>query len=361
MNFIPSQEVRGNGWRLALGQNDVLIRAADLRRNETLCEIGYACLNGLSESDALNTLRRFHGRLDRTEASLETKSLYPFGGEALIKRSFTFFDQLFTVCVDIQPGRGETVKTLELEPLTFPGSWSRIEAVKALPQPGSKWELETLDIAEGETFTAAEACSLIVLTDENQNQIEVGIGSDYWRDRGQGDVQYQIIRTAEAVTVKRRVLAFTDENLPERRPWRFSYYLAFGSRRNGYNDTVNDGALIAPDMLAEVHMLCRRAPAARRYLRKLIRQQISRASSVTLQLAEPVVCDDAGHLERPGKKALLHWDMDELIALQSWGCRTLGETGLLRIIFPADSIFRQLPSGRILARDRRSDVSLLDL
>ena len=107
--------------------------------------------------------------------------------------------------------------------------------------------------------------------------------------------------------------------------------------------------ILTPDPAQAVNCECFQAPAVRKYLRKIVRQQQETSGNVHLNLPDVQSCDDAGHLERPGKKALRHWGLDELFALYSWGNRTLGWDRTLRIMLPEDSIFRKFPSVRYLS------------
>ena len=81
----------------------------------------------------------------------------------------------------------------------------------------------------------------------------------------------------------------------------------------------------------------------------MLRQQLDKTGNIILKTADVKSCDDSAHLERPGKKALRHWDLSELFALYSWANRVLGEDRTFTIELPQESIFRKLPSGKYLA------------
>ena len=99
----------------------------------------------------------------------------------------------------------------------------------------------------------------------------------------------------------------------QRRPWRFNYYLAWG-KKSSILPPGKDEEVLTPELKKLANSECFRAPAVRKVLRKLLRQQQENSGNVLMMLPDVKVCDDAGHLERPGKKLLRHWDLDELFA-----------------------------------------------
>ena len=345
-----SLEAFGSTWKFsAPADRSGQWSLQDTRRNEELIRWGWAKLNNISESNTVSEKCRFHSKLDNAEVAVEQENVYPFGGESLINRALILRDKLAEIRLDVKPGRGESVRNFELETLTFPGNWQRIEIVAPLPAPGEEWQLETLEIPENGTWESAEPFAVLLLTDEDNFQLEVGIGGDWWRMLGEGNTLWQLTRTADHITLNARLVSIPEDAEVFRRPWRFNYYLSWGRKNSAVLPPANDAATLQPDLNKELHCECFRAPAVRKYLRKLLRQQQSNTVSVVLQLPAASVCDEAGHLERPGKKTLRHGNLDELFALYSWGNRTLGEGRELRIELPGDSLFRKLPSGRYLS------------
>ncbi len=347
MNF----ESFGEGWRFSAVTNG---KAAwilcDTRQGRELMEIGFARLNQTPERDAVNEKCRFHGKLDNTETAIESLNVYPFGGESAILRNMTLRGKLLEVRMDIKPGKGEVIRDLELEELFFPGEFTRIEMIKSVPAPGGSWQLEALDIKETVLYESCDPFAVLLLTSADNMQIELGSGGDWWRMQGAGDTFWGVKLSPDGVTVRRRVVAISADEVIERRPWRFNYYVAWG-RKSSANLAADPGdVILTPDPAKAVNCECFQAPAVRKYLRKTVRQQQENSGNVHLNLPDVQSCDDAGHLERPGKKALRHWGLDELFALYSWGNRTLGEGRYLTVQLPENSIFRQLPSGRYLAQ-----------
>lgn len=343
-------EAFGGAWKFSTaadrGSQWVL---CDTRRGEEIAQLQWGKLNGISESDAVSGKCRFHGKLDNSEVAVESQNIYPFGGESVIDRTLTLRDKLLEVRVDIKPGKGEVIRHFELEDIVLPGEFTSAELLADLPEPGAVWQLQKISWPDDNKLEFTHPFALLVLTDVNGFQVELGSGGDWWRMLGAGNVSWQIIKTAGAVTVKRLVVDLPADEEVQRRAWRFNYYLAWGRKNSARLQASAQDIVLSPLLAAEVKSSCFRAPAVRKYLRKLIRQQQDAAADVILQLPAPEVCDDAGHLERPGKKTLRHWDWDELFALYSWGNRTLGEGRTLRLELPADSIFCQLPSGRYLS------------
>ena len=341
-------EAFGNGWKFAAAGDGGQWSLLDTRRGSTIADWLWASLNGISELNCVSEKCRFHSKLDNCEVVVEQENVYPFGGESIIDRSLVLRDKLAEVRLDVKPGRGEIVRKFELETLTFPGEWQQVEIIRQLPEAAGAWHLERLPDNTGVIYSSPQPFALLLLTDSNGFQLEMGIGGDWWRMLGQGNTLWQIEQNAGAVSVKACVVDLPEDAENNRRPWRFNYYLAWGSKKSAQIFADNESEILTVDLLATLNCSCFRAPAVRKYLRKVIRQQQEKTASVILQLPEPEVCDDAGHLERPGKKSLRHWDWDELFALYSWGNRTLGEGRTLTVKLPENSLFGKLPSGRYL-------------
>ena len=341
-----SLEAFGGAWKFAASTDrQTAWSLIDTRRGATLLDIAWGKLNNSSESNAVSEKCRFHGKLDNAEVAVESQNIFPFGGESVIDRALTLRDRLLEVRVDVKPGRGEIIRNFELEELIFPGEYSKLEIVETLPEPGAAWQMKTLELAEGIIYSSKTPFALLLLTDADGMQLELGCGGDWWRMPGCGDTLWSIEKCGDAVKVKRRVVAIDADEVVERRPWRFNYYVAWGRSQA---KAPENPQILAVDLQKEVKCECFRAPAVRKLLRKKIRQ-LDGGSNVVLQLPDISVCDDAGHLERPGKKVLRHWDLDELFALYSWANRAINGDKTLVITLPEDSFFRKLPSGRYLA------------
>lgn len=342
-------EAFGSAWKF--GQSASRSNAwilSDTRRGETIAEFAWAVLNNSSEADALNEKCRFHGKLDNCEVEVETQNIYPFGGESLINRTAVLRDKLVEIRIDVQPGRGEVIRQFELEPLFFPGEFTELELIKTLPGAGKAFVAEKIELVPGIVYESAAPWAVMLLTDADGFQIELGTGGDWWRMLGCGNTLWQIEKTAGGFRVTRKVVDIAAEEEIQRRPWRFNYYLAWG-RKTPVRAAENNESILTPELKKIAQSECFRAPAVRKVLRKLLRQQQEKSGNAVLMLPDVKVCDDAGHLERPGKKLLRHWDLDELFALYSWGNRSLGSSRDLRILLPEDSIFRKYPSIRYLS------------
>lgn len=340
-------EAFGNGWKFSAGNEPNSWNLLDTRQGEELLTLKQAKLNNVSEADALQEKCRFHGKLDNLEVEVESRSVYPFGGESVIDRTHNLRGNLLEVKVDIKPGRGEVVRDLELEDVVFPGEFTKVEILAPLPEPGADWQFTALPVTDGATWQNSQPFAVLLLTRTDGIKLELGCGGDWWRTCGAGNTAWSIEKNAEAVTVKRKVIAIDNDVELERRPWRFNYYIAWNRGSSAVLQPGKDDIVLKFDPGAAGS--CFAAPAVRKYLRKLIRQQLEKSGNVILEMADVKSCADASHLERPGKKALLHWDLCELFALYSWGNRALGEDRNLTIELPETSVFRTLPSGKYLA------------
>lgn len=340
-------EAYGNSWKFSAGSKPNSWVLSDVRKGEELFELQTARLNGIPEADALQEKCRFHGKLDNLEVEVESLNIYPFGGESAIGRTHNLRGNLLEVKVDIKPGKGEVVRNLELEDVIFYGEFTKAELIASMPEPSEKWEITPLVLADGTLWQNTAPFAVLLLTRADGTVLEMGCGGDWWRTCGAGNTAWSIEKDSDKITVKRKVIAIADDVEIERRPWRFNYCIAWGRASAAalcpgkYDITLEFDPKVAGSCFA--------APAVRKYLRKLVRQQLDKSGNVILQVPDVKSCDDASHLERPGKKSLRHWDMCELFSLYSWANRTLGGERSFTIQLPQESIFRNLPSGKYLA------------
>ena len=342
-------EAFGPAWKFsASGNRSNAWCLLDTRRGEEILNIAWCKLNNISEVDALNEKCRFHGKLDNCEVQIETENIYPFGGESTIGRTFKLRDKLLEVCVDVKPGRGECVRNFELEELTVPGEVAKLEIIRKLPENNTPWQLEELDCTQDVIYESQQPWAAVLLTMEDGFQLEVGIGGDYWRMQGAGNTLWSIRRTGNGIALNCKTVALADDETPERRPWRFNYYAAWGRASALKMQASSSDTIAEPKIGSELECGCFRAPQVRKALRKIVRKEQENSGNLLLKVPDVTACKDAGHLERPGKKELLHWSLDELFALYSWGNRQLGDGRTLTIEMPENSIFRKMPSGRYL-------------
>ncbi len=376
---IPSDGgAAGAAWTLTPGDGMAafwILR--DTRRNCELARLTGAAVNGLREAEAIELRRRQHGRGDGTGAELETLASYPFGGEAEIARRMMVRDGFIAVCVDVKPGRGEIVRQFDLDGWVFPGEWQQAAMVLEFPAAGTAPAgLEPLALdRDGVLWEGAAPPLLMVLTDADGFQLEVGAGDDWWRLAGDGVAgncpRCRIERTADGIVLRREVLNLAEDMALERRPWRFNYYLAWsdGRRREalgGFKQLAladlpdpEEGRICGEDMAAVAGSRCWQAPATRKLLRKLVRREAASGESghLTLTVSSPSACMAAAHLERPARKILAHWPLGEMVDFHDWAGRQLGERAF-RLEFPADSLWHRLPSGRYLENTPVGKVEL---
>lgn len=377
MKLPPTGGVSGDSWSFRPGDGRTALWVLrDTRRGRDLCRFGGCTLNRLPETDALCTRLRRHGRDDGSGANVETLSGYPFGGEAQIQRQYTLYDGFLETCVDVKPGRGEAVRELFLDTLTFPGEWSSVRIAAELPAPGAAPQTltELAPAGSGTLWEGAETPLVIVLAAPDGSMLEIGSGDDLWKlpqDSETCPRSIKLERSASGdLTLVRSLLNWPDDAATERRPWRFRYYLAWSDGRR--RDPVGKFRRIELDdwnVPAEGRAdnrpggaVCWHAPAARKALRKQLRQEAAAAGTdhLTLTVAPPARCDAAAHLERPKREKLPHWNLTEMADFHDWAARQLAPRRF-RMEFPAGSIFRDLPSGHYLGNPVRGKVALPEL
>ena len=365
MKIPAAGDIAGSSWRWCAGKGaqDDFWRLTDTLCNREWCRLGGAVLNELPEEGAVAVKFRRHSRNDGTLAELETVSGYPFGGEAEVARRIAVRDGFLDVCVDVKPGRGEIVQRLELDVLRFPGVWKSLEIVPEPPVAGEVSDrLLTVECAgEGVVWEAERPPLLMLLSDDDGGRLELGAGDDLWRlDNPGGGCRPRctIVRDADgALALHREVLNWSDDVAPERRPWRFRYYIAWSDGRK--REALGDFREIALAELpippegrcgnAENGPVCWKSPAARKILRKMLRREAASGEKchLSLSVAPPAVCGSAAHLERPRRGTLAHWQLTEMVEFHDWAARQLGNRRF-RMAFPERSLWSGLPSGLYL-------------
>ena len=307
---------------------------------------GLRC-DDFEERNTLVTRFRKHLTDDRLAGSLVLENTIPFGGEYRLRRTLELVDRRALVTLDVTPGAG--LRTLELEPLCAPGPWRELrirlfDGTEYRRTPGAEPECY---------YAGATPILALQLRGEDGRELEIGVGGDLWRHAGaEADGLFEVSGQRDEIRCRRRPLALPETDDQHRRTRRFCSYFC-------WNWTAEPPP--APDrelpfataelppsafrLAADARPLpepCLTAAATRRRLRDLLRRE-SGPGLLALALPEPGVCHDAAHLERPGKKSLLHADLDDYFELHAWAGRQLARTG--------GALLLKLPGDRLAVRN----------
>ncbi len=306
--------------------------------NGCKCTVGTSACGAFGEKSGLVRKTRLHRSIDLLEITAETQRVIPFGSEFEIRRAFSFGDGFARITVDAAAGNGGRVESFTLDPVTFEGDWKKVAVDDG---DGIRWQEAP---AENTVLWESGRTPLRILAESADGALfECGCGEDLWRHNAASAMENctaKFVVTADSKTLKfeRTMFSFAkgdDVEIPKR-PWRFSYCLAWSLAPETALSGGKELKLAALDIpesglrAGGEGKPCFAAPAVRRRLRDAVR---SAGESVVVPDVDFGCCTDPSHLERPGKGELLHWDLPELFALYLWGNRQLAKKDLsLRFI-----------------------------
>lgn len=298
------------------------------------CEVAPAACGAFSEGTALTRKVRVHRTNDLLEASANSLRVIPFGCEFEIKRKLDFADGFVQIIVDAAAGNGGRIDEFTLDPLVFRGSWKRF----GLDDGREVRWIDAVD-EEAELWSSDRPLLRILAESTGGALFECGCGEDIWRHNVAQTLtdctaQFTVKGSRTTLCVERKMFQFAKE--PEvvipRRPWRFSYYIAW-SLTAPKADELESAELLPLDALdipssgmctaengEESADVCFAAPAVRRRLRDAVR---TATGSLVIPDVKLALCYAPSHLERPGKGALEHWGLAELFTFYVWANRQL--------------------------------------
>ena len=138
-----------------------------------------------------------------------------------------------------------------------------------------------------------------------------------------------IFYSGENVIYERRVLIYSKEAEPEKRPWRFKNLISWNCGNRTPAPVAENSFSVSG---------CQVNPAARREVRRKVR---SGRGDMSMVNASPCICPDSAHLERPRKSGFTHFDLAEYVSFRLWANRQLLKSGGSRAIYPAEkTIFK---------------------
>lgn len=292
---------------------------------------GRVTLGGFSESNALPSKMRLHESLDGLSCSFEAENVIPFGCEYLVKRQMDILASgIGTLTDDLSAVNHGAVGDVALEDVIFPGPWTTLEYL-----PFGETEFRKAELSENssEFYNSDEVIVMLRLTDAAGVKVEYACGSDLWRHRTAKRTagaagHFEISGSSAEIVLKRSIVAFAEDAVIEKRPWRFKSLFSWSVEKPAEVsptvgiqslDVAKNGLQTLPGgKTADMPCLC--SSPARKVLKELIRKA---DSDIVLGGADLALCFNSAHQDRPGKGELEHFDLGDWVDFYLWANRQL--------------------------------------
>lgn len=333
----------GNAWQLTAfpaGKNVLELTNG----SRTLMRIVRGSAAGFAEVSALPEIFRLHRAEDGFSATLESRGVIPFGSEFKVERDVVITDGAASMVTSVSAcNRGE-VGNISLETLEFPGPWAKVNY-----RLYGEDKMHSCKYREnGEFYCGEELPWFIQIEYRDGSKAEFMTGSDVWRHRAASRLEgvsssFRITDVEGTLTFERDVLIYGEETPVEKRPWQFDTLFAWTTPAD--KETVSGTEVAIPGCLAS------------RVVQKNLRHAV-RSAETDLHLTgyKAAFCDDASHLDRPGKKVLEHIDIQELFQFYCWANRQLSKKGFALTAALEEDV--QLSGSLLLERLSRKPLQL---
>ena len=359
-------EINGRNWTAEhdLHAGKPFSLSVDDGKSRFRAAVECVAVDDFDETMALPEKCVAHEYMDGDGAAVETAAVIPFGAEPRISRRIEYPGDggIVKVTTDIDAPLAER---LSVDKLSLKGDWSRV-AVLEIPSDGAlpgKLEWRPVRGEGADSAVSLDRPFLSMLLESADGAVlEISTGFDLWR-WGAGDAEPSAefaLSPASDGLVLERVLSRrfdTEERRPKTRvrlTWSLAWWLS-----SMEPEPLGDAAdLLLPDGLPDsaraawngglAETPCHRSKPFRSALRKATRRAaggLEEGRSLRLSGIEPVLCDAPAHLERPGKKRLIHWTHRELIDFHFWANRHLRPKDAgFALSAPENGIFDAFPS-----------------
>lgn len=369
-------EITWNDSRTTAELNDNSVMRFSLG-DTTLLEIIPISFGVISESSGIIKKIRKHASIDNLAVSMETELKLPFGTEPTISRFYEFAFNHCKVTTDIDIRKGVSAKKLSIDSLFLPGDWKRAALLNA--SENGALDIEWTNLEDGKVFFEADKTFLSVVFENTDGLLfELGTGNDLWRWNSASasglKSSFKITKTSQGVSVDRDVFMWEAETPVPPRNWRFHWYFSWLEKADiaeikkpaktlPFTDKdiiPAKGKMAAYDFstvsLSDASKVryngiltdaqCVHDNASQNYLKKTIRSAIQQNNKHKIYFCniEPHVCDAPSHLERPGKEALLHWDIISIMDYLLWANRQLAKGKSQLFLIPSNEKLLALPS-----------------
>lgn len=288
-----------------------------LYKDKKVFSCGRILCGKFSEVGALEKKLRLHPGQDDLSAEIESCNVIPFGCEYEINRVFNASSRFLRMTGDIRAVNFGRVGDITLEEIRFPADFVSVEYL--VYGENAMRRVEYKDIAEN-PYQSSEPVVMMTVTLPDGIKVDFGCGSDVWRLRSAAAMQgvsslFCLKIEDDELVLIRRPLIYAPETEIEQRPWRFKSIVS-------WSDGEERDTLTEKDCETFANSGCMLAPTARREFRRKVRRS---QGSLLCTSSVPGLCAEAAHLEKPEKKELCHFDLEEYITSYVWANRQLAK------------------------------------
>ena len=270
-------------------------------------EFGRIKTGGFDEALGLPEKLRRHAANDRLSVEADSENVIPFGCEYRVKRHWKLAGNVWELTCDVAADNGGRITNLELEELVFPIANAKVEYLV--------YGENSLRCDTG--YDGSEMILMLRVTAPDGTQVEFYAGDDIWRHRAAAGIEgaeahHKLTVNACEVRYTRQVLAFQEDIIPEKRPWRFKSLIAVSSA----------GKRKKADTSLEIKS-CFASGCMHRDFRNFIRR-LPDGCGAGITGHFPVLCNDGSHQSRPGRE-VAHGDLTELFNEWVWASGVLAK------------------------------------
>ena len=294
-----------------------------------------------SETGALEKKLRRHEAADLLSIGLEDLHELPFGCEYAIARDFEISDGFADCSCDVSALHFGRVGSLDLEPVIFCG-----DPCKASFLTSDGKTFREVELAEdAELYSGKLPLLMVAASWPDGSGVEHAVGTDLWRHCAAQNIpdassEFTLSFCGGELIYERRVLIYGKEAVPEKRPWRFKNLISW------HSGGVPDGAPAEAEAFSVPG--CQVNSAARRETRRRVR---SAAGALVMTGASPCLCENASHVDRPGREGFRHFDLAEYVSFRLWANRHLMKSGgSLTVRIDEKNLFYNTVAARNLQR-----------
>ena len=289
--------------------------AAIFRNGEKLLSFGRVQCGKFSEVGALEKKLRVHPNQDSLSADIESANVIPFGCEYEISRDIHTAAGFMRFVTDIRAVNFGRVGDVSLEEVRFHGKISSVRFFICGSGSAVEYSGDIPDVL----YEGSEPLLLVTVTYSDNSKVDFGCGSDVWRLRSAADMAgvtavFSFKKEDDDLVLVRRPLIYGAETEVEQRPWRFKSIIS-------WRDAGEESSALPYSCGEFKNAPCMLEATARRQFRRAVRRS---ECDLVCTGSLPAVCTDAAHLEKPDKKELIHFDLEEYFTSFVWANRQLG-------------------------------------
>lgn len=309
-------------------------------------------------------------------AVVASEGYFPFGTELNFSQTCRFAMNHFRVTFDLKWLPGTKIKRhMGLGNLELPGKFVRYWCLDPVLHQIEGKQTGWFDLPEASDERKMvghwhRPPLAIVFERADGVLIEVGTGSDVWRweeNFGAGPEQgsYKIFLSNAGIEYVREPLMTCAEFVPAARPYRFTWYVAWGKKGTTVSAAstgkeicfehgepiipleseayvVNFAALSGKENLHHLHcnghfaelkedsQVCWECDGVQKCARRMIRKlqslplEANQVKTLRIKGISPSYCLNSIHMERGDKPMLIHWDINAILDFLVWAKQQLG-------------------------------------